>query len=116
MSPPVNLMFPPWKRSLDVKLFKREAQTLARLKHPSIAAIYEMGRTDDGQHFIAMELVRVETLDVWLKHHEGIAGCGSESSANCVLKRRRARTLGREIDKYGLLGPLRAHPSEVRPT
>src|SRR5437773_2436442 len=42
----------------QVKMFQREAQTLARLKHPSIAAIYEMGRTDDGQHFFAMELVR----------------------------------------------------------
>jgi len=56
----------------QIKMFRREAQTLARLKHPSIAAIYEMGRTDDGQHFFAMELVRGETLDVWLKHHTEI--------------------------------------------
>ena len=41
-----------------VKLFQREAQALARLKHPSIAAIYETGRTDQGEHFFAMELVR----------------------------------------------------------
>jgi len=41
-----------------VKLFQREAQALARLKHPSIAAIYESGRTDRGEHFFAMELVR----------------------------------------------------------
>jgi len=41
-----------------VKLFQREAQTLARLKHPCIAAIYEAGRTDDGQHYFTMELVR----------------------------------------------------------
>jgi len=40
-----------------VRLFQREAQTLARLKHPAIAAIYEAGRTADGQHFFAMELV-----------------------------------------------------------
>src|SRR5512142_2528515 len=32
----------------QVKLFEREAQALARLKHPSIAAIYESGRTPDG--------------------------------------------------------------------
>jgi eukaryotic-like serine/threonine-protein kinase len=51
----------------NVKLFEREAQALARLKHPGIAAIYESGRTPDGQHFFAMELVRGETLEVFLK-------------------------------------------------
>src|SRR5262245_16828153 len=50
-----------------VRLFRREAQALARLKHPGIAAIYESGRTDDGQHFFAMELVRGETLTAHLK-------------------------------------------------
>jgi tetratricopeptide (TPR) repeat protein len=51
----------------QIKMFQREAQTLARLKHPAIAAIYEMGRTHQGQHFFAMELVRGETLGAWLK-------------------------------------------------
>jgi tetratricopeptide (TPR) repeat protein len=41
-----------------VKLFQREAQALARLKHPGIAAIYGAGRTAEGEHFFAMELVR----------------------------------------------------------
>lgn len=41
-----------------VRLFQREVETLARLKHPAIAAIYEAGRTGDGQHYFAMELVR----------------------------------------------------------
>jgi tetratricopeptide (TPR) repeat protein/predicted Ser/Thr protein kinase len=40
-----------------VKLFRREIQTLARLKHLAIATIYEAGRTEDGQHFYTMELV-----------------------------------------------------------
>ena len=39
-------------------MFEREIETLARLKHPNIAAIYESGRTGDGEHFFAMELVR----------------------------------------------------------
>jgi serine/threonine protein kinase/Tfp pilus assembly protein PilF len=50
-----------------LKLFQREAQTLARLRHPGIAALYETGVTDDGLHFFAMELVRGETLLDWLK-------------------------------------------------
>ena len=41
-----------------IKLFQREAQALARLKHPGIAAIYDAGQTEYGEHFIAMELVR----------------------------------------------------------
>lgn len=49
-----------------VKMFQREAQTLARLKHPNIAAIYESGRTEDGRHYFAMELVRGETLTAFL--------------------------------------------------
>jgi serine/threonine protein kinase/Tfp pilus assembly protein PilF len=51
----------------QIKLFEREAQALARLKHPGIAAIYESGRTPDGQHFFAMELVRGETLKDYLE-------------------------------------------------
>lgn len=47
---------------LQVRMFQREAETLARLKHPDIAAIYEAGRTDDGQHYFAMELVEGPTL------------------------------------------------------
>jgi eukaryotic-like serine/threonine-protein kinase len=50
-----------------IKLFEREAQALARLKHPGIAAIYESGRTPQGQHFFAMELVRGETLEAYLE-------------------------------------------------
>ena len=46
-----------------VKLFEREAHALARLKHPSIATLYEMGSTDEGQPFFAMELVRGVSLD-----------------------------------------------------
>lgn len=41
----------------DVRLFEREIHTLALLKHPAIAAIYEAGAADDGVHFFAMELV-----------------------------------------------------------
>ena len=51
---------------MSVRLFQREAETLGRLKHPGIAAIYESGRTDEGQHFFAMELVRGQTLDAHL--------------------------------------------------
>ncbi|MFI5167064.1 MAG: tetratricopeptide repeat protein [Thermoanaerobaculales bacterium] len=48
------------------RMFHREAETLGRLKHPGIAAIYESGHTEDGHDFFAMELVQGQTLDLWL--------------------------------------------------
>ena len=49
-----------------VRMFEREVETLARLTHPNIGAIYESGRTEDGRHFFAMELVRGQTLDAYI--------------------------------------------------
>jgi serine/threonine protein kinase/Tfp pilus assembly protein PilF len=48
-------------------LFRREVEVLARLEHPMIARIYDSGRTPEGRHFFAMELVRGSTLDVFLR-------------------------------------------------
>ncbi len=52
---------------LHVAMFRREVEVLARLAHPMIASIYESGRTVDGQHFFAMELVRGVTLSEFLR-------------------------------------------------
>ncbi len=51
---------------LHARMFQREVESLGRLKHPNIAAIYESGHTDDGRDYFAMELVRGLTLDRWL--------------------------------------------------
>ena len=50
-----------------IRLFHREAYTLARLRHPSIADIFEAGQTDDGQHYFAMELVRGKPLNEYVR-------------------------------------------------
>jgi serine/threonine protein kinase len=52
-----------------LKLFQREVQALAHLKHPGIASIYESGRTDSGEHFFAMELIKGVPLDKYLEEH-----------------------------------------------
>ena len=44
----------------------REAQAMARLTHPNIVTVYEAGEVD-GQIFVAMEFVRGQSLDQWLK-------------------------------------------------
>lgn len=46
--------------------FRREAEAAASLRHPSIAHVYDVGE-QDGQPFIAMELVRGCTLSQHLK-------------------------------------------------
>jgi serine/threonine protein kinase len=56
---------------LQLRLFRREVQTLARLIHPNIAALYEAGRTPDGQHFFTMELVRGRPLDEFVRERMG---------------------------------------------
>src|SRR5207244_11980061 len=56
---------------LQRRVFRREAETLARLAHPNIAAIYEAGRTPDGQHFFTMELVAGRPLGDYLRERMG---------------------------------------------
>jgi serine/threonine protein kinase len=43
-----------------------EAQLIARLEHPAIVPIYEMGRLPDGRPFYAMKLVSGARLDRYL--------------------------------------------------
>ena len=45
----------------------REAQAMARLSHPNIVAVHEVGALEDHQIFIAMEFVRGDSLDAWLR-------------------------------------------------
>jgi serine/threonine protein kinase/tetratricopeptide (TPR) repeat protein len=44
----------------------REGQALARLSHPNVVPVYDVGPFGDGV-FVAMELVDGETLDDWAK-------------------------------------------------
>jgi serine/threonine protein kinase len=46
---------------------KREAQAIAQLNHPNVVAVYDVGTTDGGDVYIAMEFVEGDTLTSWLK-------------------------------------------------
>jgi tetratricopeptide (TPR) repeat protein len=53
-------------RGGDAMRLLREAQALARISHPNVIGVFELG-SHDGQVFIAMELVDGETLDAHLR-------------------------------------------------
>ncbi|HEU4611573.1 MAG TPA: protein kinase [Kofleriaceae bacterium] len=43
----------------------REAQSMAQVNHPNVVTVYEVGEGGDGATFIAMELVKGESLRAW---------------------------------------------------
>ncbi len=51
-----------------LRRFEREAQAAARLVHPNIVNVYDVGR-DDGVHYIVMEYVRGQTLKHLILRH-----------------------------------------------
>lgn len=61
-----------------LRLFRREIEALARLQHPSIAPIYGAGRTEDGQHYFAMERVHGQPLDAYLRERPSPAADAAE--------------------------------------
>ena len=72
--------------------FRREAQIVARLQHPSIVAVYDYGTFPDGGAYLVMELVRGEDLRHVLQR-EGrldIGGVDADPDRGVRRDRRRA--------------------------
>ena len=59
----VKVIRPEYSESADFReMFLDEARTACTLSHPNIAQIYDVGESDDGLLYMAMELVAGETL------------------------------------------------------
>jgi eukaryotic-like serine/threonine-protein kinase len=54
----------------DVRRMRREARALARLSHPNVVVVLELGAHDEAM-FIAMELVDGETARAWCARRPG---------------------------------------------
>lgn len=58
-------------KALDVEV--DEARVAARLEHPGIVPVHDVGRLPDGRAYYVMKLVRGERLDAWLARTPPIA-------------------------------------------
>jgi serine/threonine protein kinase len=56
----------PWASTEFIERFRREAQNAARMQHPNIVAIYEVGDAEELQ-FFSMRLVRGDSLAAVLR-------------------------------------------------
>ncbi|HEU4536449.1 MAG TPA: serine/threonine-protein kinase, partial [Polyangiaceae bacterium] len=56
------------RRQFEERL-RREAQVMARVAHPNVAAVYDVSEYG-GRAFVAMEYIEGETLARWLKRRE----------------------------------------------
>jgi predicted Ser/Thr protein kinase len=52
----------------EVQRFRQEAQTAARLQHPGIVALHEVGE-HDGQHFFSMDYIEGRNLAEMVREH-----------------------------------------------
>ena len=50
-----------------VRRFRREAEATARIQHPNVVMVYEMGQRNDGTFFIIQELLSGENLREFLE-------------------------------------------------
>ena len=53
---------------------RREARLTARLQHPAIVGVYEVGTTEDGEPYYAMPLLRGEPLSSTIASRADLAG------------------------------------------
>jgi eukaryotic-like serine/threonine-protein kinase len=54
-----------------IRRFVEEAQIGGQLQHPGIVPVHELGRLPDGRLYIAMKLVRGQTLAALLRARQG---------------------------------------------
>jgi serine/threonine-protein kinase len=80
--------------STVVARFRREAEACSQLRNPHTVTIYDFDQTEDGTLYLAMELVRGESLQE-IQHRDGVI---EPTRALCILDQV-AEALGEAHDK-----------------
>ncbi|MGH1346335.1 MAG: protein kinase domain-containing protein [Nannocystales bacterium] len=62
------------RSSGDTELLLREARMLAKLRHPDVVTVYDVGVDDNDEAYLAMELVEGKDLGRWLAEHGSASG------------------------------------------
>ncbi len=86
----------------DLERFRREATLAARLSDPGIAAVYEIGETDEKQPYIAMQFVEGRTL-AGLKVDTREAVRIVRDAANVVDAAHRAHIIHRDLKPSNIM-------------
>jgi eukaryotic-like serine/threonine-protein kinase len=68
------------------KRFEREAKAASQLNHPCIVTVHDYGRTDEGQLYLAMELVDGDPLRDVLKRKKKLSFAESVRIIECVCQ------------------------------
>jgi hypothetical protein len=97
--------------------FRREAQIVARLQHPSIVAVFDYGTFPDGGAYLVMELVRGEDLRRVLQR-EGRLDVGEsmrilDSVCSAIGAAHREGVLHRDLKPENILLPGGGAPAKV---
>ena len=64
---------------------QREAQALARLSHPNVVQVHDVGEMG-GELFVAMEYVEGETLRAWQKRHDPATPAGRRAILDMYIQ------------------------------
>jgi len=99
------------------KRFRREAQIVARLQHPSIVAVYDYGTFPDGGAYLVMELVRGEDLRHVLQREGRLDTAESMQILTAVCAAigvaHREGVLHRDLKPENILLPAGGGPAKV---
>ena len=97
--------------------FRREAQIVARLQHPSIVAVFDYGTFADGGAYLVMELVRGEDLRHVLQREGRLATDESMTILTAVCSAigaaHREGVLHRDLKPENILLPSGGGPAKV---